>query len=498
MAQREPVMGSAGGNPTGWSGQFALMAGSFIGTYHTVSLNVSIPAFADIFEADPASLQWLVTCFMLAAGMTAPISGYLGARFGYKRIFAFCMAGLILTSVCCGLAWNLGSLIAFRTVQGVFSGLIQPVALALLYLIVPRPKQRLAVSVWSAASITASAVAPSASGWFQGVHWPLMFWVTVIPSAAAMIIGLRCLPAAASYQRPGFDGRGMFLAAAASASYLMVFGNLHAWGFGSPAAILGLAAGTLAAVLFVFHELRTPEPMLQLRLFASRTFTASVAVSVVLIAALYAGTYFLPLYFQHIKMYTSFEVGLLFLPGACAVTAATIVSGKFAGRTGEFAWIVSGAALLLVSTWAFSRFETSTGTAYAVFWMCMRNVGIGFSLTPLLNVGMQAVAKEMAGHASALLHWVRQVFGGIGVGCFASLFYQRLEARSRSMHGDVSKAADSAGGAANTDVYLAGLQDTFLLIVVFLAFAMPVLLMLRRKPQREPCASPGENVHIRS
>jgi|GEM_PF-627694 len=498
MAQREPDMGSSGGNHSGRSGQFALMAGSFIGTYHTVSLNVSIPAFADIFEADPASLQWLVTGFMLAAGMIAPISGYLGARFGYKRIFAVCMAGLTLTSVCCGLAWNLGSLIVFRTMQGVFSGLIQPVALALLYLIVPRPKQRLAVSVWSAASITASAVAPSASGWFQGVHWPLMFWVTVIPSAAAMFIGLRYLPEAASLERPGLDGWGMMLAAAASAAFLLVFGNLHAWGPGSPAAILGLAAGTLAAVLFVFRELRTPEPMLQLRLFASRTFTASAAVSVVLIAGLYAGTYFLPLYFQHIRLYTSFEVGLLFLPGACAVTAATIVSGKLAGRTGEFAWIASGAALLIISTLAFAKFDSATGTAYAVFWMCMRNVGIGFSLTPLLNSGMQAVAKEMAGHASALLLWARQVFGGIGVGCFVSFFYQRLEARSRSMHGDAGTAADRAGGGADPAAYMAGLQDTFWLIVLFLAAALPVLLMLRHKPPRESCASRGENVHIRS
>jgi len=498
MERRAPEPGNSGSMQSGWSGQFALMAGSFIGTYHTVSLNVSIPAFADIFEADPASLQWLVTCFMLAAGMVAPISGYLGARFGYKRIFAVCMAGLTLTSVCCGLAWNLGSLIVFRTVQGVFSGLIQPVAMALLYRIVPRPKQPLAVSVWSAASITASAVAPSASGWLQGVHWPMMFWVTVIPSVAAMFLGLRYLPEAASNQRLKPDGRGMMLAAAASAAYLVVFGNLHAWGLGSPAAIIGLITGTLAVILFIIHELRTPEPMLQLRLFASRTFTASVAVSVVLIAGLYAGTYFLPLYFQHIQSLTSFEVGLLFLPGACAVTAATIAAGKLNSRRSEFALIVSGAVLLLVSTWAFTKFETDTGTAYAVFWMCMRNVGIGLSLTPLLNVGMQAVAKEMSGHASALLHWVRQVFGGIGVGCFASYFYQRLETRSRSMHGPGSTGAGSEGGAVDPVIYMAGLQDAFWLIFLFLAAAMPVLLMLRNKPKHEPCASRGENVHIRS
>jgi hypothetical protein len=253
MEHFEPETCNSGSRPSGWSGQFALIAGSFVGIYHTVSLNVSIPAFAGIFDADPASLQWLVTCFMLAAGMIAPISGYLGSRFGYRRIFAVCMAGLTLTSVCCGIAWNLGSLVVFRTIQGVFSGLVQPVTLALLYQNVPRAKQPQAVSVWSAASITDTAVAPSASGWFQGVYWPMMFWVTVIPSAAAMLIGLRYLPEAASPRRPGLDGWGMFLAAAASAAYLMVFGNLHAWELGSPAAIIGLLAGTLAFIVFVVH-----------------------------------------------------------------------------------------------------------------------------------------------------------------------------------------------------------------------------------------------------
>jgi len=85
MEHFEPETGNSGSRPSGWSGQFALIAGSFVGIYHTVSLNVSIPAFAGIFDADPASLQWLVTCFMLAAGMIAPISGYLGSRFGYRR-----------------------------------------------------------------------------------------------------------------------------------------------------------------------------------------------------------------------------------------------------------------------------------------------------------------------------------------------------------------------------------------------------------------------------
>ena len=126
MEHNPPGTLHSGSAPSGWSGQFALIAGSFIGTYHTVSLNVSIPAFADIFGVNPAHLQWLVTCFILTAGMIAPVSGFLGARFGYKRVFAACMAGLTLTSACCGMAWNLGSLVVFRTMQGVFSGLGQP------------------------------------------------------------------------------------------------------------------------------------------------------------------------------------------------------------------------------------------------------------------------------------------------------------------------------------------------------------------------------------
>ena len=307
MEHFEPETGNSGSRPSGWSGQSRLDC-RLICRHLPYGVAERVhPGIRRHFRRGPGVPAMAGHVLYAGRRHIAPISGYLGSRFGYRRIFAVCMAWFDADVRM--LRHCLEPRLAGRVPDdpGRVLGLVQPVTLALLYQNVPRAKQPQAVSVWSAASITATAVAPSASGWFQGVYWPMMFWVTVIPSAAAMLIGLRYLPEAASTRRPGLDGWGMFLAAAASAAYLMVFGNLHAWGLGSPAAIIGLLAGTLAFIVFVVDELRTPEPMLQLRLFASRTFTASVLISIVLIAALYAGTYFLPLYFQRIKMYTSFE-----------------------------------------------------------------------------------------------------------------------------------------------------------------------------------------------
>jgi MFS family permease len=150
-----------------WPALATLFFGSFVGMYHVVSLNVSLSGFIDIFQTDLGKVQWIVTGFSLACGVIAPVSGYAGDRFGGKQVFLFCLSGITITSVLCAFSWNIYALIAFRILQGIFCGLIQPVSLAMIYRTVPTEKQPIAVSIWSFSTILGTALAPSVSGWLQ-------------------------------------------------------------------------------------------------------------------------------------------------------------------------------------------------------------------------------------------------------------------------------------------------------------------------------------------
>lgn len=455
-----------------WPALATLFFGSFVGMYHVVSLNVSLPGFMGIFYTDLGKVQWIVTGFSLACGVIAPASGYAGDRFGGKQVFLFCLAGITITSVLCALSWNIYALIAFRILQGIFCGLIQPVSLALIYRAVPPDKQPLAVSIWSFSTILGTALAPSVSGWLQDYDWHLIFLVTVPIGILALVIGRRILPSNPVNKETRLDRIGLALAALSSLSLLLLFGNIYAWGWRSAAFWLCLTVGLSSAVLFVIHQLRTETPLLQLRLFRNRTFAVSLIISLILSVALYSGIYFVPLYLAEIHSLSSFHIGLLFLPGAACLTCATFFSGRYYYKFGPAALALVGGSILIVTTYLFSRLQMSTSLLTIMIIIAIRNTGTGLALTPVTNAGMMAIPKELSGHASALINWLRQIFSAMALGLFTSLFYARLA---------VHQARIGESPADYQAAYTLGINDAFLFSAIIIVSALPLALLLRAK-----------------
>lgn len=126
-----------------WSIIFAVFFGNFMATLSTTTINVALPVFMDDFDASLNTVQWMMSGFMLATGVIAPIIGFMGDKLSYKRLYVFALAGFTLTSALCTLAWNVESLIMFRIVQGLFSGIIMPTTMTVIYQVVPKGKQPL-------------------------------------------------------------------------------------------------------------------------------------------------------------------------------------------------------------------------------------------------------------------------------------------------------------------------------------------------------------------
>lgn len=174
---------------------YVLILGSFISVYNTCSMNVGLPAFIDIFDSDLATVQWLMTGFTLATGVIIPLSGYLGDRFSHKQVFLYSIAGLMASSALCAVSWSIYSLIAFRILQGVFCGIIQPVTLTIIFQAIPKQQRNVALSFWSASSILGPALAPTISGWLLGHNWHWMFLVLVPVSILTLWMGVKWIPA---------------------------------------------------------------------------------------------------------------------------------------------------------------------------------------------------------------------------------------------------------------------------------------------------------------
>lgn len=464
-----------------WPVLATLFLGSFVGMYHVVSLNVSMPGFMGIFQTELNTVQWIITGFSLACGIIAPLSGYVNDRFGGRRIFLFLLFGITVSSVLCALSWNIYALIGFRILQGLFCGLIQPISLAMIYQVLPRARHPFAVSIWSFSTVLGTAIGPSLSGWLQQHDWHLIFLVTVPIGVAAWVAAWLLLPADVMRERRRLDTAGFALAAAGSMALLLLFGNLQQWGSGSVLTWICAAAGGGCALFFIVHELRTEEPLLNLRLFRNPAFAVSLGISLILSFALYSGVYFIPLFLEEVQGLNSFQVGLLFLPAAACLTLATFTSGKLYSAWGPALLIAAGSLILLVTTFHFSGLRADTTLLSVLVWMSIRNVGTGLALSPATSAAMAAVSNSESGHASALINWLRQVFSSISIGLFTSFFYARMRVHEAQLAG----ASGQDSRSLHLTAYTNSIDDAFLIASAGVALAIPLALLLRNKRIRQ-------------
>ncbi|WP_246009396.1 DHA2 family efflux MFS transporter permease subunit [Brevibacillus fluminis] len=466
-----------------WSIVLTLFFGSFVGMYHTVSLNMSLPGFIHLFNTQLGTVQWIVTGFTLAAGVIAPVTGYAIDRFGGKRLFLFALAGVNLCAVLCALSWNIYALIVFRVLQGIFCGLLQPLSLAMIYQLLPEQRRPFAVSVWSFSTVLGTALAPSMSGWLQEYDWHWIFLVTLPIGVVVCLLGARLLPADRCQKRIKLDGAGLTLAAVASLALLLVFGNLQAWGWGSAKAWICLTVGLGCGIGFIVHELRTDAPLLQLRLFRSIPFTVSLIISLILQTSLYAGITFIPLYLADMQGLSALQIALLFLPAAFCLTCATLISGHFYTKFGAGWLILCGGLILVGTTYHFSSLQPDTSLLSIMLWLSLRNTGTGLAMTPATNVGMSAIPEALSGHASALINWLRTIFSAMTISLLTSVFTVRLDGNRQQL---LALGHDQSDAAFQTVLYTMSFHDIFIIASVITAVALPLsfLVMHRGDPKR--------------
>ena len=180
-----------------------------------------------------------------------------------------------------------------------------------------------------------------------------------------------------------------------SLTLLVLFSNLHQWGMLSGKSIICFIIGGGFLIHFIWRELRIKEPLLELRLFTNKTFVLSLATSVILISSLFTGIYFIPLYLLQIHQMTATEVGLLLLPPALSMAVTTTLSSKYYEKVGPRPLILIGTLFLLIATWEFSHLTVNSTPGFVMLWMTFRYIGLGLSMTPTINVGMNAVPSNL-------------------------------------------------------------------------------------------------------
>jgi EmrB/QacA subfamily drug resistance transporter len=376
-------------------------------------------------------LSWVVTAYLLTSTVSTPIYGKLGDLYGRKKIFLFAIVVFLVGSALCGLAQDMGQLIAFRAVQGIGGGGLMVGAQAIIADVVPS-RERGRYSGWFGAVFGLTSVAGPLLGGFivDNSTWRWVFYINLPLGVAALLVIAAVLPSATNRVKHTIDYLGTALLSAGVVCIVLVTtwgGTQYDWN--SPV-IVGLLAGAVAALgLFVLVERRAAEPVIPLSLFGNRVFTIAGLIGLVVGFALFGAVTYLPQYEQIVKGASPTASGLQLLPLMAGVLLTSIGSGRLITRTGRYKiFPIIGTALVVVGLYLLSLLGPDTPQPVAWVYMLVLGAGLGLIMQVLVLAVQNAVAPSQLGTATSAATFFRSIGGSIGVSAFGALFLARFNA----------------------------------------------------------------------
>jgi EmrB/QacA subfamily drug resistance transporter len=393
------------------------VAAMFMSIMDTSIVNVALPSIGRDFRVAPTAVDGISIAFLVSLAVFMPASGWLGDRFGGKRVLMAAIVIFTAASALCGVATNLGELVAFRVLQGVGGGMLAPVGTAMLFRTFPPEERVRAASIIVLPTALAPALAPVVGGLLvTDATWRWVFYVNVPIGIAALIFGLLFVTHSVE-SRPGvFDRPGFLLSGVGLGLFMYGVSEGPDLGWGSPRILITGLVGAALLVTMVIVELRTREPIVALRLLGNRLFRSATGV-VVMVSIAFLGVLFaITLYFQDGRGLSALDAGLSQFPTAIGVMAGSqLASRVIYWRLGPRRHLALG--LLGVAT--FIAMLALMGAHTSLWWARLILFAVGFSMAqvfvPAQAASFATISPADTGRASTLYNASRQLGGAIGV-----------------------------------------------------------------------------------
>jgi EmrB/QacA subfamily drug resistance transporter len=385
-------------------------------------VSTALPVIRVDLGASIEQLEWIVNAYTLTFAVFLLTGAALGDRFGRKRLFILGVGIFTAASASAALAPSTDWLIAARAFQGVGGAIVTPLTLTILSAAVSTERRGVALGAWSGIAGLAVAMGPLVGGAVvEGISWQWIFWLNVP-------VGLVLLPLATQLRESHGPDRALDLPGLAlgSAGLLgivwgLVNGNSHGWT--SPQIVGALAVGALLVAAFVAFELRAKSPMLPMRFFRDRAFSAANGASLFMYFGMFGSIFLLTQFFQTAQGYSPLEAGIRVLPWTAMPIFVAPIAGALSDRIGGRPLMATGLALQAAGlAWIAAVSTPTIGYEALVGPFVLSGIGMGMFFAPVANVVLSAVARAEEGKASGVNNTIREVGGVFGVAVLASMF----------------------------------------------------------------------------
>jgi EmrB/QacA subfamily drug resistance transporter len=397
--------------------------GSLMVALDTLVVSTALSTIRVDLGASIEQLEWTVNAYNLSFAVLLITAAALGDRLGRRRLFAAGLGVFAASSAACALAPDVGWLIAARAAQGVGAALVMPLGLAILSAAFPPDRRGAAIGIFSAITGLAVASGPFVGGAIvEGIAWEWIFWVNVPIGVLTIPLALRRIEESFGPDTAlDIPGLALVTGAALGIVWGLVRGNGAGWE--SLEVVGSLAAGTLLAVAFVAWELRAREPMLPMRFFRSRAFSAGNAAIFFVFASLFGGVFFFAQLLQTGMGYGPLDAGLRLLPWTGTFILVAPIAGTAADRLGERPLMVAG-LLVQAAGMAWIASIAAPGLAYSelVVPLIVAGVGVSMAIPAAQNSVVGSVSVEAVGKAAGTNSMMRELGGVFGIAVLVAVF----------------------------------------------------------------------------
>ncbi|MBV9840830.1 MAG: DHA2 family efflux MFS transporter permease subunit [Sphingomonadaceae bacterium] len=438
----------------------ALAFGTFMQVLDGTIANVSLPTISGNLGVSSDSGTWIITSFAVANGVTVPLTGWLMQRFGVVRTFVASVILFTLTSLLCGIAWSLPSLIAFRILQGAVSGPMIPGSQALLIMIFPPHKRGVALSIWSMTTLIAPVAGPVLGGYISdNYHWGWIFLINVPVGLTAAFISWRSLKDRDTPTRKlPIDTVGLGLLAfwVFSLQTMLDLGKDRDWFHNGLITALAIFAA-IGFIAWLIWEFTDEHPAVDLSLFRNRNFALGVLATSLGYALFFANNLLLPLWLQEQMGYTATWAGFVAAPSGLVAVALTPIVGRLRIDPRYLATI----AFLLYGVSFEMRAHYTPDSTFWIFMLPLLPQGAAMSMffVPLFGISLDGIPPEKVPSASGISNFARITAGGFAASLVTTI-WDRREALHQSRMVELANPYSPAYQHASAQMQASGMTET--------------------------------------
>jgi MFS transporter, DHA2 family, multidrug resistance protein len=462
------------------------MLATFMEVLDTSVANVALPHIAGNLSATPEEATWVLTSYLVSNAIILPAANWLGRYFGRKRFLIVCIILFTCSSAVCGAAASLGMLIVARIAQGAGGGALQPIAQAVLMESFPLEKRGSAMAVFGLGVVVAPIIGPTLGGWItDNYSWRWIFYINIPVGMLAVFMCNMFVedPPYIRSQRPGridYLGFGLMALALGTMQLVLDKGQEEEW-FASSFITWFVIISFTAAVVFVIWELRSREPIVDLRVLANRNFAVGTSLMIVMGIVLYGTIAMLPLFLQTLMGYPAVESGMAVSPRGFGAITSMLIVGRLINRIRGRYLVMFGFSVLAYSIYLFGKINLEISISSIVWPNIISGFAMGFIFVPLTTMALGTLSNQQMGNASGVFNLMRNTGGSMGIAVVTTMLARGAQTHQAMMVAHLTPydpafqqrvgqlAAGGIPGLANQQAY-AGIYGTLVRQATLLSY----------------------------